>query len=96
MDQVERLCDNIALIHRGELVLSGSMGEIKASYPRNRVHIHFDGDDWFSAAIPRWRSTNSTPGYADIKLRPSPTLEDDSQALLASAIRPRPRRLASR
>ena len=39
MDQVEKLCDNIALIHRGHLVLSGSMREIKSSYPRNRVHI---------------------------------------------------------
>ena len=47
MDQVEKLCDNIALIHRGQLVLSGSMGEIKSGYPRNRVHITFEGDDSF-------------------------------------------------
>ncbi len=43
MDQVEKMCDNIALIHRGHLVLSGSMREVKSSYPRNRVLIQFRG-----------------------------------------------------
>src|ERR1700729_999385 len=47
MDQVEKICDNIALIHRGHLVLSGSMSQIKSSYPRNRVHISFEGGDGF-------------------------------------------------
>src|SRR5665213_2769315 len=47
MDQVEKTCDAIALIHRGHLVLSGSMAEVKASYPRNRVQIQFEGDDAF-------------------------------------------------
>jgi ABC-2 type transport system ATP-binding protein len=85
MDQVEKLCDNIALIHRGSLVLSGSMREIKASYPRNRVHIAFAGDDWF-LRHPAVEEYKLYPGYADIKLRTSPTLDHDSQALLASAI----------
>src|SRR5580698_10511149 len=47
MDQVEKLCDEIALINRGNLVLSGSMREVKSRYPRNRVQIVFDGSDAF-------------------------------------------------
>jgi len=47
MDQVEKLCDNIALLHHGQLILSGSMREIKSSYPRNRIRIHFEGGDGF-------------------------------------------------
>src|SRR5665213_212786 len=47
MDQVEKLCDHIVLIHRGKLVLSGSMAEIKSSYARNCVRIAFEGDDQF-------------------------------------------------
>src|SRR6201996_3014456 len=47
MDQVEKLCDAIALISGGELVLSGSMREVKAAYPRNRIVMHFEGDDSF-------------------------------------------------
>ena len=85
MDQVEKLCDNIALIHRGKLVLSGSMGEIKASYPHNRIHIAFEGDDAF-LHHPSVENVKRFPGQADVRLRPSATLADDAQALLARAM----------
>jgi len=86
MDQVEKTCDAIALIHRGHLVLSGSMAEVKATYPRNRVQIQFEGDDAF-LRHPAVSSARRYPGRAEIVLRPSPTLDDDSQSLLATAIR---------
>ena len=85
MDQVEKLCDQIALIHRGHLVLSGSMSEIKSSYPRNRVHITFEGGDEF-LGHPAIESLKRYPGMAEIKLRPSPTLADDAQSLIARAL----------
>jgi ABC-2 type transport system ATP-binding protein len=85
MDQVEKLCDHIALIHRGHLILSGSMSEIKSSYPRNRVHITFEGGDGF-LRNPAIESLKRFPGMAEIKLRPSPNLADDAQALLANAL----------
>jgi ABC-2 type transport system ATP-binding protein len=85
MDQVEKLCDQIALIHRGHLVLSGSMSEIKSSYPRNRVHIAFEGGDEF-LGHPAIESLKRYPGMAEIKLRPSPTLADDAQSLIARAL----------
>ncbi|HEX4155585.1 MAG TPA: ATP-binding cassette domain-containing protein [Acidobacteriaceae bacterium] len=47
MDQIEKLCDAIALIYQGKLVLSGSMREVKSRYPRNRVQAVFTGDDSF-------------------------------------------------
>jgi len=86
MDQVEKMCDNIALIHGGKLVLSGSMGEIKSRYPRNRVHIAFEGDDAF-LRDPRVEKVRRFPGQADIALRPSASAADDAQALLANALR---------
>jgi ABC-2 type transport system ATP-binding protein len=85
MDQVEKLCDSIALIHRGHLVLSGSMRQIKSSYPRNRVVIHFEGDEGF-LRHPSVGSLKRYNGTAEIKLRPSATLADDAQSLLAQAI----------
>ena len=85
MDQVEKLCDHIALIHRGRLVLSGSMREIKSIYPRNRIHITFEGDDAF-LHHPTVESLKLFPGQAEITLRPSPTLADDAQALLLCAL----------
>ncbi len=86
MDQVEKLCDHLALIHHGHLVLSGSMQQIKASYPRNRVHINFEGDDQF-LHHPNIQSLKRYPGRAEIILHPSATLADDTQSLLVHAVR---------
>ncbi len=47
MDQVEKLCDAIAIIYQGRLVLSGTVREVKSRYPRNRVQIVFAGSDQF-------------------------------------------------
>ena len=85
MDQVEKLCDAIALIHRGHLVLSGTMGEVKSRYPRNRVVIAFEGDDKF-LGHPSIASVKRYPGMAEIRLKPSSRVADDAQDLLAQAI----------
>jgi ABC-2 type transport system ATP-binding protein len=84
MDQVEKLCDNIALIHRGHLVLSGSMREVKSAYPRNRVLINFQGPETF-LDHPAIEDVKRYNGHAEIVLRPSATLADDAQSLLAHA-----------
>lgn len=43
MDQVEKLCDAIALIDGGRVVLEGSMRAVKSRYPRERVLLAFAG-----------------------------------------------------
>src|ERR1700712_5297190 len=67
MDQVEKLCDSIALISRGKLLLSGSMREIKSQYPRNRMQITFSGNDSF-LSHPAIAEVKSYAGLAEIKL----------------------------
>jgi ABC-2 type transport system ATP-binding protein len=81
MDQVEKLCDNICLIHNSHLVLSGSMREIKSRYPVNRVLINFTGDDSF-LHHPTIHSAKNYGGHAEIRLKEGA----DAQALLAAAI----------
>ena len=80
MDQVEKLCDSICLIHRGQAVLSGSMREIKSSYERDRVVMQFEGDNSFlhHPAIARFKEYAD---HAEIKLKPGA----DAQALLHEA-----------
>jgi ABC-2 type transport system ATP-binding protein len=85
MDQVEKMCDAIALIHRSNLVLSGSMSEIKAQYPRNRVQVHFFGDDSF-LRHPSIEEFKNYSGRAEIKLRTTTGVEPDAQPLLAEAV----------
>lgn len=81
MDQVEKLCDSIALISRGKLVLAGAMREIKSRYPRNRVQVVFSGDDSFL----RHASVVAAKNYAGIA---ELTLHDEAaaQSLLAEAV----------
>ena len=81
MDQVEKLCDQIALIYQGKLVLHGSMREIKSNYPANRVEVHFTGDDSFLRS-PALETVKEYPGQASLKLRDGA----DPQQLLATAI----------
>ena len=62
MDQVEKLCDAICLIDRGEAVLAGGMREVKSRYARNRVVVEFEGDDVVPAASVRSPNSRTTPG----------------------------------
>jgi ABC-2 type transport system ATP-binding protein len=84
MDQVEKLCDEIALIHHGHLVLSGGMREIKSRYPRNRVVMNFEGDSGF-LQHPSVESYKDYSGYAEIKLHAN-GVAPDAQPLLADAV----------
>jgi ABC-2 type transport system ATP-binding protein len=69
MDQVEKLCDTICLINKGQAVLSGRMREIKSRYERNRIIVEFEGDASFlkSAEIAEHKNFS---GHAEIKLQP--------------------------
>jgi ABC-2 type transport system ATP-binding protein len=80
MDQVEKLCDEICLIHCGEAVLSGSMREVKSRYKRNRVIIDFAGDDGF-LSHPAIADYSQYPGHVEIRLQE----HGDAQALLRAA-----------
>ena len=81
MDQVEKMCDAICLIHNGDVVLSGAMREIKSRYPNNRVQMTFSGSDAF-LHHPSIVSAKNYNGRAEIILRDG----DDGQALLANAV----------
>lgn len=44
MDQVEKLCNRICLIHKGREVLEGSLADIKMRFSKNVVTMRFMGD----------------------------------------------------
>lgn len=43
MDQVERLCDDIALINRGRVVLAGEVAEVRSRFDSDRLRIRYSG-----------------------------------------------------
>jgi ABC-2 type transport system ATP-binding protein len=53
MGEAEKMADEIILIHRGQVVLDGSLDEIRHSFGRNTLHMNFDGDGAFLAGLPQ-------------------------------------------
>jgi ABC-2 type transport system ATP-binding protein len=80
MDQVEKLCDSICLINKGEAVLSGRMREIKSRYPRNHIIVEFEGSPSFLNSSEIAQAENFS-GHAEIRLKPN----GDAQKLLREA-----------
>ena len=44
MEQVERLCNNICLIDKGEIVVEGSLEDIRKKHSSDAVEVRFSGD----------------------------------------------------
>ena len=84
MDQVEKLCDSICLIHRGHAVLSGGMREVKSRYERDRVVINFEGDASF-LQHPAIKSFKNYSGQAEIQLHPHANAQDLLRAAMERA-----------
>lgn len=43
MESAEALCDEIAMIHKSEIVLNGTISEIKSIYKKNQIKIYYEG-----------------------------------------------------
>jgi ABC-2 type transport system ATP-binding protein len=81
MEAVEKLCDRVALIDRGEKVLDGAVSEIKARHGRNTIALAYDGDGAFLAAAPGVVKVTDFGRYVEIRLAPGA----DPQPLLHEA-----------
>jgi len=83
MDQVEKMCDAIAIIYQGKLILEGTMRDIKREYPRNRVEVIYEGDNGFLNHAVVDEVKHFGTGSASLKLRGD---TPDAQPLLAEAV----------
>ncbi|MBL7765432.1 MAG: ATP-binding cassette domain-containing protein [Chitinophagaceae bacterium] len=50
MEQVEEICEEIALIHQGKVVLGGAVSEIKQRFKENLYQLQVDGEIQYAAA----------------------------------------------
>jgi ABC-2 type transport system ATP-binding protein len=81
MDQVEKLCDSICLINRGEAVLEGKLKEIKGRYGKSNVQIEYEGEDDFLHENRLVQSFNNYGNYVEVRMAPGA----DAQHLLRMA-----------
>ena len=80
MAEAERMADELILIHRGKVVLEGTLEQIRGS--RNSLHLDFDGDGRFLSDLPQVRRASILNNGAEL------TLDDgaDPQAILEASM----------
>ena len=85
MEAVERLCDRVALINRGEKVLDGSVAEVKARHGKNTVVLAYDGDGSFLGSLPGVAKVTDFGQYVEVRLQdgadPQPLLREAAARL---------------
>lgn len=68
MEQVEELCDDICLINKGNIMLSGNLREIKNRYGRDIIYLEFEGNIDFIYEYSGINILNKTENRIDIRL----------------------------
>lgn len=64
MEQVEQICDSIALIHRGRIILDGDVASLKQRFKKNLYRVTFEGS---LPSLPNeWSTVEAFPGSATI------------------------------
>lgn len=53
MASVEEICDDIALINKGKVILEGAVNEVRRTFRQNRFHISFEGEPSINE-LPTW------------------------------------------
>jgi len=85
METVERLCDRVALINRGQKMLDGAVSEIKARHGKNTVALAFEGDGAFIETLPGVEKVNDFGQYLEVRLKdgtdPQPLLHEAAKRL---------------
>jgi ABC-2 type transport system ATP-binding protein len=76
MDQAERLSDTLCLIHRGRVVLGGTVRDVKKRYGKNSLHIEFEGDGSFLRTLPHVRQVLLYPNAAELELNDGVTTQE--------------------
>ena len=52
MDFAEKMCDHLAMIDHGKIILKGKLSDIKAEYAKKNVSLNYDGDISFLQGNP--------------------------------------------
>ncbi|HUO85452.1 MAG TPA: ATP-binding cassette domain-containing protein [Thermoanaerobaculia bacterium] len=81
MGEAEKLASQIVLIHHGQVVLSGALGEIRESARTNHVHFEFDGDGQFLSTLDGVQRGTVHASSAELLL----DTRTDPQAILGAA-----------
>jgi ABC-2 type transport system ATP-binding protein len=69
MAEAEKMADEIVLIHEGQVVLQGTLDEVRDSFGKNTLHLEFDGDGAFLSTLPDVLRSSVLNNTAELSLK---------------------------
>jgi ABC-2 type transport system ATP-binding protein len=76
MELAERLCNRIALVNKGKVVLHGTVDEVRARHGENSVHVEFQGNGLFLRDLPGVLGADIDSNFAELRIRSGVSLND--------------------
>lgn len=76
MGEAEKMADEIILIHRGKVVLEGTLDQVRGSFGKNTLHIDFEGDGSFLAELADVKRSAIVNNAAELSLADGADAQD--------------------
>ncbi|MCB0843303.1 MAG: ATP-binding cassette domain-containing protein [Bacteroidetes bacterium] len=86
MEQVEELCDHIALMSKGQLMLENDIQEVRKQFQKNVYRVEYKGDRSFWERMNKVEVLELTDKFAMLKASESITGKDIMQILINSPL----------
>jgi len=80
MELAEKLCNRIALVNKGQIVVNGTIDEVKSKHGKNSVLVEFEGEGSFLSSLGMVEKADVYPNYAELKLKPEASVNDVIEA----------------
>ncbi len=87
MDFAERMCDHIAMINYGKIILNGSLSAIKTRYSQKNVSLTYEGDISFLANHPFVEKMSDFGNSIGIRLRHGDQTQEFLRLLLDNNVK---------
>lgn len=76
MEFAEKMCDHIAMIDHGKIILNGTLGEIKKKFANRNVSINYEGDISFLKGNPIVESIEDFGNTTGIRVKKVEQIQD--------------------
>jgi ABC-2 type transport system ATP-binding protein len=86
MEQVEELCDHIALMNKGQLILEDDIQAVRKQFQKNEYRVEYKGDRSFWSSFTGAEVDELTDKFAMLKANETISGKDIMQSLISSPL----------
>ncbi len=86
MDFAEKMCDHLAMIDKGKIILSGSLKDIKTRYAQRNVSLNFNGNISFLKSHPIVEKIEDFGNTTGIRVKDASQIQDLLKLLIENNI----------